>query len=711
MRRPQLTRGAARPRGLLRNVSLATRLALVVVIVAIVSVIVTSIVGLQRGRQLADTAIRDRLSAIGAARGDEVERYIAGVERAVVGQAISPRSAVAIAELVDVYRDLELEGVSRADLVDVEDYYGEVVAPTLSEVRGVPVSASSLLPISDAALTLQAEYVVPRDDNDVEPNGIPEWAEIHDPLNRAFSEFVLQNGVDDFYLISADDEIVVYSTAKEIDFATSLSAGPQSGSPLSALINTLSKSAVPGTVAIRDFAPYAPAGDHPSAFVASPVFADGELVGFVAARFGTLALSAITTNDESWEELGESGETYVVASDDRMRSDARLFLEDERAYFDAVTEAGTANDDEIRSMMTFGTTVLFQPIDYQQVDEAFESPASVAEETNYLGVQVLSSRRALDIEGLEWAIFAEAHLDEIERPIDDFVRNLLIAIAVFIVIVTFFAVRWADRLLLPLRTIADRLRAIRDGGDVRGKTVLPEHSAREFVELGEDIDTMIRTLRARSLAASSRAAERRRVLRRLLPPQIAERAEAGDRDVVDQIPIVTVAVIVVRGLGSLIADGSPDRAREVLDRLVEEADDAARDHGLERVQLTGDAYFAACGVTRVHLDHASRATSFVLDVFDLIDDLESDGAISVSAGLDTGPIAVGLTGGERLVHDTWGPTVQAAADLARTARPGQILASAAVQAQLPANFEVEPSHLGDDISVVTGLRTESELPR
>ena len=136
------------------------------------------------------------------------------------------------------------------------------------------------------------------------------------------------------------------------------------------------------------------------------------------------------------------------------------------------------------------------------------------------------------------------------------------------------------------------------------------------------------------------------------------------------MPHATVAVIVISGLGPLMRSGSADRARALLDRFVEESDAIARQRGLERIRLTGDSYFAACGTIRPHVDHAARAAAFVLDVRELVRDLgDDDRAISITAGLDSGPVTVGLTGGSGLVYDAWGSTVQRAADLARRARP------------------------------------------
>ncbi len=702
------------PGGFARNISVVSRLALVVVVVALVSVVTTSLVGLERGRSLAEGQIRDRLSAGGAARVDQVERYINGLERAIGGQALTPRPALAIDGYSAIYRRLNEQPASRSDKAAVEEYYTDVVAVELAAARNTEVSVESLVPVAPAAITLQARYVVPEPDlrlaEDItnDPTGdiaddIDAWEVIDEPFDDPLQEFARSAGFDEVYLIEPEEYVIVYSTDHNIDFATSLRYGPHSGSQLAALVDDLANDPTVGSVAVRDFAAYAPTGDAAGGFVGSPVFDGGELAGFVAGRFGTEDLTAIMTDDEEWDSLGATGETYVVAADGLLRSESRPFLEDRIDFFDQVTEAGAATDDEIRSMQFFDTTVLFQPVDRRQVDSVFAEPFvgdNVIESTNYLDNDVLADRRTVDIEGLDWAVFTEADIDSVRSPIDDFIRNLLVTIAVFIVVVTFLAVRWADRLLQPVRIISDRLRAARDGDDDVSRVELPESSADEFVELAHDIDTMLATLQHRTAVARARADERRRVLRRLLPVTIAERAEAGDRDLVEQIANATVAVLVIGGLGKLVSAGSTEHARTLLDRFVTEADELAAERQLDRVQLTGDTYVAACGVSRPHLDHAARTAAFVVDIFDVLADLDPDGELDVRAAIDVGPITVGLTGGSRLVHDTWGVTVQHATDLARSAAPGDILVSGAGQQLLPATYRLTASGV-EDAAVLT----------
>ena len=61
------------PSRIFRDISVATRLSLVILLVALTSLVITSVVGLQRGGEVAYTVLRSRLSSIGAARADDVQ--------------------------------------------------------------------------------------------------------------------------------------------------------------------------------------------------------------------------------------------------------------------------------------------------------------------------------------------------------------------------------------------------------------------------------------------------------------------------------------------------------------------------------------------------------------------------------------------------------------------------------------------------------------
>jgi len=72
---------------------------------------------------------------------------------------------------------------------------------------------------------------------------------------------------------------------------------------------------------IADFAPYAPSNGDPASFIAQPFLHNGEVEMIIGLQ---LSLGAINGIMQQREGLGKSGETYLVGSDHKMRSDSFL---------------------------------------------------------------------------------------------------------------------------------------------------------------------------------------------------------------------------------------------------------------------------------------------------------------------------------------------------------------------------------------------------
>jgi class 3 adenylate cyclase len=147
-----------------------------------------------------------------------------------------------------------------------------------------------------------------------------------------------------------------------------------------------------------------------------------------------------------------------------------------------------------------------------------------------------------------------------------------------------------------------------------------------------------------------------------------------------------------------------------LDVAVGTLDALAEKHGLERVKLVGDTYFAVCGVNHPYLDHAPRGVAFAVEARDAFADLQADGGshLELASGIHSGPVTAGLSGSTRLVYDLWGQTVSTAHYLARAARPGEIIISEETQVRLPPNVIIEArENLATvDVWTVAGIRAE-----
>ena len=225
----------------------------------------------------------------------------------------------------------------------------------------------------------------------------------------------------------------------------------------------------------------------------------------------------------------------------------------------------------------------------------------------------------------------------------------------------------------------------------------------------DDTQVMLDALQTRQADLEKASQERIDTVRNLLPPAVAERVESGDRDVIDRIPQASIVVAVTEGLGEFVRMRETVETQEFLGELIGEADGAAVHHGLERVKLVGDAYYAGCGLSQPYLDHVPRSISFALDMLDIIDEFNSRHGteLRVGVGIHTGPVTVGLTGSQKLVYDLWGETVRVAHFLARRAQSGEILVTGDVRRLLPPDVAVAEHRVddeGESVFQVSGIQ-------
>ena len=691
------------------NISLASRLVLVVLAATIGSLVVVSTVSLLHGTSLAERLLEGRMEALAGLKATEVEAAITRASSRVGSLAGSEMLGDAVRQFSAAYATLDVgdDRVTARAEDELAAYYQESFRPALEAATGTAVASRNLVPDGRAAIHLQHAYIVDSSAGagseyvvDDAGDG-SDWSAVHRELHPRFVEIADQFGFDDVYIIEPAFATVVYSALKAPDFATSLDRGPYSASSLATLVRSVRDDPQQGTV-IMDLAPYPPALGAPVGFVASPITDNGRLIGVFAARLPSEPIDFIMTSGGSWgdEGLGDTGETYIVGSDTRMRSVSRAFLEDQQVYFAAAADAGSITDEDLESVRALGTTVLFQDAaDRDALESAATGRGGVIETTNYLGRRVLAAYQPLDLDQLEWFSAVEIETAEVTQPLTEFRRAILIAASVFVLIITFLTVAWARRALDPVRAISERLR--RAGRDERIEAPAPTvEGSLPLTELRSRVDRLVEMAEQRRDELREATRHRMDTLGRLLPAELVDRIESGDRMVVEQVRQASMVVVELEGMGGLIDIGDVAASRASLNSAVMLLDEIAGLHGLERVKVVGDLYYAGCGLNHVYLDHAPRAVAFadaaVIEMRNLSGSLSH--ALRPAIGIDSGSIAVGLGGSARLVYDVWGNGVNTAYQLAQLASPGQILVSDRTRSMLPTDIEVErldvPEHEG-----------------
>lgn len=129
-------------------------------------------------------------------------------------------------------------------------------------------------------------------------------------------------------------------------------------------------------------------------FLAATVRDAAQLVGAVVAEVPVVVLNGLTTAGGAWQSigLGDSGETYVVGPDARLRSDSRRWLEDPQQYLADVVEAGY--DPALGAAVErTGSTVFLQPVETEAVAAVADGGTFTGPTRNYLATARRPDRR------------------------------------------------------------------------------------------------------------------------------------------------------------------------------------------------------------------------------------------------------------------------------------------------------------------------------
>lgn len=216
-------------------------------------------------------------------------------------------------------------------------------------------------------------------------------------------------GFYDIFVIDPQGQ-VIYTAAREADYQTNLIHGPYATSGLAKLFQKARRQS--GQILLEDFAPYAPSNDEPAAFMATDFQIDGQLY-IVAVQ---LSIDKINAVMQVREGMGQTGESYLVGPDGRMRSDSFL---DSRHRNVKASFAGTIGNNGVETMASLAA--LKGEAGLQYIDDYNHNP-------------VVSAYAPVTAFGLQWALLAEVDVAEVSAPAQQMLLTGVVIIIVALVV-------------------------------------------------------------------------------------------------------------------------------------------------------------------------------------------------------------------------------------------------------------------------------------
>jgi class 3 adenylate cyclase len=648
-----------------QSLSIKSLLLLMLLLVSVGSNVVVGVIGYINGTESLTTAANDRLTEVRDSRAREIVSLFDTIEASLL--LASRDSAVVDAEtaFATAFDDLdedagELTPEQEAELVA---YFTDDFGPRLNEASGQESDASSFIPSSDAARYLLYHYTVKggEDASAVDDAGDGSaWSAAHAEYHDYLRRLARLNDYPGLVLISVSGQ-VIYSVNKDVDLGADLVDGPYSFTNLALAYQQAMSGNRLDSVTFGDFEGYAPAFDAPTGWAVAPLASEDAIVGAIAVRLPIDRIDTVMTGGRNWEDsgLGRSGEAYLVGEDRLMRSVSRDLVEDPEGYLAAATAAGLSPERAAQAVAS-GQTLLLQTVSTQAVDNAFEGRSGIVTSANYVGARSIAAYAPISPDGvIRWAIIAEIDAGEALAPVDEFTRNLAISSAIIVGVVSLISVLIAGLAVRPLRRLRDAARRIAAGET--GVQVEAGESD-ELADVATAFNEMSRSLELKNALLEEQRLENERLLRTLMPETIAKRYREGARTIVEDHQEVTVLFADVVGFEEYGRGVDSEKSLDLLNEIFRAFDDAAEEHGVERVRSTRAGYLASCGLTVPRLDNARRAVQFSLEISRIVERFgaQQGADLHIRVGIDTGTVTSGLVGRTSMVYDLWGDAVSLA---------------------------------------------------
>ncbi len=511
--------------------------------------------------------------------------------------------------------------------------------------------------LEDNSIALQYNYIA----NNSNPLGTKEelfaaddsstYTQVHRENHRAINVYRKRFDFEDIFLVDIDTGYVVYSTLKEIDFATSLREGPYTGSGLGQIFEKAQALGHRQTVVV-DFAPYLPAYNGAAGFIATPIFDDNTKIGILIFQLPIVSVNDIMTYNKSWslEESGRTGESYIVASDGKMRNDSRLLIEDKEEYMDAIEKVGMS-EEIISEISLKDTSVGLQEVDNPGTRSAFAGVTGYDMFPDYRDEFVLAAFAPIDVPGLSWAVFSTIQEDEslerLERLTSEITRSSFPIAAAILILGGATGIFIFGRIAAPIGHLETTMTKVAEG----------DFTARAEINTSDELGTLANAFNGLlddRLSALAKAEKENEMLNNSIIELLKASFQLSQRDLTVQVPVTED---VTGPLADAINQMATETSKVLLDvRHISEEVESASHHVKEQgdnVSKVAEAEREVVDATMTELSAAAEAMNKIAEVAQSCNEIATQATRSTQTALATVTSTVeGMGEIRETIHET-----------------------------------------------------------
>jgi len=450
-----------------------------------------------------------QLEATRSAKAMQIESYF----QSISNQMISLSDDLMVIEAVRQFTNATetLPAINASQQQQLEAYYsndfGRMYNKKAPAARDFE-PAHLMQQLDERAIAMQYDYIA----NNPHPLGkkyllhagdnlhhsASDYGRTHQKYHFHFRQIQQHMGYYDLFLIEPEQGRVIYSVFKELDFGTRLSRGPWQDSGLAEAYRGAMQLNSEDKVFLTDMAPYAPSYEAQAIFLSSQIRHEGRLIGILAIQIPIREINTIMTGNYRWQEVGagNSGESYIIGADLKMRSASRFHHEDEEAFLQSLAQVGVA-ETTMNHIRSHHSVIGHLKVNTYAARTALSGNSDVVQYDDYRGTPALSAFQPLNIPGQSWALISE--IDKAEALAAVYTlqaesKQMIIMIAAILTLLALLFGRWfSRRLMRPMHAVTDQLKALSLGVVGHEKvTYSGQDEISDLVEAGYQLDHRLR---------------------------------------------------------------------------------------------------------------------------------------------------------------------------------------------------------------------------
>jgi len=396
----------------------------------------------------------DELTAIREVKGNSIEIYFGQIRGQIKTFSEDGMIIEAMKEFKEAFHQINATESELANYeISVREYYQNEYLPRLNKNIDRTAAIDEYWVSDPKTIISQYNYIsnnphaTGEKDNLHKANDGSKYSEVHEKYHPIIRSYLKEFGYYDIFLVDPDTGHIVYTVFKEVDYTTSLLTGPYKNTNFASTFKKAVDTGDKDFIILEDFEAYDPSYYAPASFIASPIYDGNEKVGVLLFQMPVDEINSVMTGNQNWKQdgLGESGETYLVGRDYKMKSISRFLVEDPEGYFGALERIGY-DPDTINTIKQVKTSINLQEVRTKGTEAALSNINNENTDIidDYRGISVLSSYKPLRIEDVDWVILSEIDEEEAFAPI----RKLGIIITVSGLIISILALLLAFFFLL-----------------------------------------------------------------------------------------------------------------------------------------------------------------------------------------------------------------------------------------------------------------------